>query len=363
MIKPIFYTNKVKNTSPKMNNLQNNTKHLRAVSYWLFFCCFSVFCMIIVGAITRLSESGLSIVEWKPLLGAIPPLNEKDWLEVFEKYKSSPEYNKKNFWMGINDFKAIFFWEWFHRLLGRLIGVFYAVPFIFFLIKGWIPKGYKLKLIIAFILGGAQGFMGWYMVKSGLVDIPAVSHYRLTAHLSLAILIYAYMLWLGLSLYKQSCKQQLFNTDNKLFSHGLITLGALTITIFWGAFTAGLDAGLVYNDTFPMMGDKWIPEEMWFYKPMWYNFFENHAVVQFTHRWLAITTFIITISLTIHSIYKKRTEIWFPLLTIFITLQAALGIATLFSSVSLPIAVLHQGGAVTVLTFLICAIHCVKFKQ
>lgn len=349
-----------------MQDTENINRYLKVISYWLFFCCFSVFCMIIVGAITRLSESGLSIVEWKPLLGAIPPLNEKEWLEVFEKYKSSPEYHKKNFWMSITDFKAIFFWEWFHRLLGRLIGVFYAVPFIFFLIKGWVPKGYKIKLCIAFILGGAQGFMGWYMVKSGLVDVPAVSHYRLTAHLSLAILIYAYMLWLGLSLYKTSTLSKTRSsteTDNQLYIHGVLSLGMLTIAIFWGAFTAGLDAGLVYNNTFPMMGDNWVPDELWFYKPLWHNFFENHAVVQFTHRWLAITTLITIISLTVHAMYKRRTEIWFPLLSIFITLQAGLGIATLFSNVALPIAVLHQGGAITVLTLLLCAIHAVKFKQ
>ncbi len=344
---------------------QNINKHLKAIAYWLFFCCFSVFCMIIVGAITRLSESGLSIVEWKPLLGAIPPLNEEEWLRVFEQYKSSPEYHKKNFWMTLPDFKAIFFWEWFHRLLGRLIGVFYAVPFIFFLAKRWIPKGYKLKLFIAFLLGGAQGFMGWYMVKSGLVDVPTVSHYRLTAHLSLALLIYGYMLWLGLGFRKMAASDTSYTPkpDTGLYTHGWITLGMLTLTILWGAFTAGLDAGLVYNDTFPMMGDTWIPEELWFYNPLWLSFLENHAVVQFVHRWLAITTAITVISFVLHSMRKKRREIWFPSLGVFIFLQVGLGIATLFSGVALPVAVLHQGGAVTILTLLLCAMHAVKFKQ
>ncbi|PCJ01996.1 MAG: heme A synthase [Alphaproteobacteria bacterium] len=345
-----------------MQKIQNTNRHLKAIAYWLFFCCFSVFCMIIVGAITRLSESGLSIVEWKPLLGAIPPLNEEEWRQVFEQYKSSPEYHKKNFWMSLSDFKSIFFWEWFHRLLGRLIGVFYAVPFMFFLVKSWIPKGYKLKLLIAFLLGGAQGFMGWYMVKSGLVDIPAVSHYRLCAHLSLALLIYGYMLWLGLGFRKMAATYTP-NPDTGLYTHGWVTLGILTLTILWGAFTAGLDAGLVYNDTFPMMGDKWIPEELWFYKPLWLNIFENHAVVQFAHRWLAIITAITVISFVLHSMRKKRREIWFPALGIFIFLQVGLGIATLFSGVALPVAVLHQGGAVTILTLLLCAMHAVKSKQ
>ncbi|PCJ99117.1 MAG: heme A synthase [Zetaproteobacteria bacterium] len=337
--------------------------HLKSISYWLFFCCFSVFCMIIVGAITRLSESGLSIVEWKPLLGAIPPLNEQEWLRVFEQYKSSPEYHKKNFWMELSDFKSIFFWEWAHRLLGRLIGVFYALPFAFFLIKGWIPKGYKIKLFLALLMGGAQGFMGWYMVKSGLIDIPAVSHYRLAAHLSLALLIYGYMLWMGLSLYKIVSPSNKSNPDRALYTHGWITLIILTFTIFWGAFTAGLDAGLVYNDTFPKMGDTWLPEEIWFYKPLWLNFFENHAGVQFIHRWLAITTLITILSFVAHAVRKKRHEIWFPALGVFIFLQLGLGIATLFSNVSLPIAVLHQGFAVTILTLLLCAMHAVKFKQ
>lgn len=343
-----------------MNNNKIN-KHLKIISNWLFFCCLSVFCMIIVGAITRLSESGLSIVEWAPLMGAIPPLNEEEWQRVFEMYKSSPEYQKKNFWMELSDFKSIFFWEWFHRLLGRLIGVFYALPFMFFIIKGWIPKGFKLKLFAAFLMGGAQGFMGWYMVKSGLVDMPAVSHYRLAAHLSLALLIYGYMLWLGLRL-RNFSNETTDKYNNKLQIHSLITLAAIIVTILWGAFTAGLDAGLVYNDSFPKMGATWFPEELWFHKPLWLNFFENHASVQFTHRWAAIITLLITLSFAAHGIMKQRNGLYFPILAIFIFIQVGLGIATLLSGVSLPLAVMHQGGAVTLLTLVIYAIYRIRYS-
>ena len=344
----------------KMRTLSEN-EQLKMMAYWLFFCCFSVFCMIIVGAITRLSGSGLSIVEWKPLMGALPPMSEQEWHKVFDLYKHSPQFKKENFWMELEDFKAIFFWEWFHRLLGRLIGVFYALPFLFFLVRGWIPSGYKLKLFGIFLLGGAQGFMGWYMVKSGLVDVPAVSHYRLAAHLSLALLIYVLMLWIGMTFLKSTKIGQEAH-DDKLFTHGWVILGMLILTIFWGAYTAGLDAGLVYNDSFPLMGGRFIPEEVWFYKPYWMNFFENHAGVQFVHRWLAITTFFGVLSFVIHAGIKKRKERCFPLLGVVVFLQVGLGIATLFSNVHLHVAVTHQAGAVILLSLLMASLHHVRFK-
>lgn len=318
--------------------------------------------MIIVGAITRLSESGLSMVEWRPLMGALPPMSEAEWNRVFDLYKDSPEYQKENFWMDVSDFKNIFFWEWFHRLLGRLIGLFYAVPFLFFMIKGWIPSGYKLKLFGIFLLGGAQGVMGWYMVKSGLVDMPAVSHYRLTAHLSLAFLIFAVMLWVGMTFYK-TAKYKTPRPDSALFTHGWVTLGFLILTIFWGAYTAGLDAGLVYTDTFPKMGENWIPEEVWFYDPIWANFFENHAGVQFVHRWLAMSTAVVIVSYAVHAGTKKRKELCFPALGAFVFVQLALGIATLFSHVHLHVAVTHQAGAVILLMLLVLCLHACIYKQ
>lgn len=317
--------------------------------------------MIVIGAITRLSESGLSMVEWRPLMGALPPMSEEEWTRVFELYKQSPEYIKKNFWMDIHDFKSIFFWEWFHRFLGRLIGVLYALPFLFFLIRGWIPKGYKLKLLGLFFLGGAQGFMGWYMVKSGLVDTPAVSHYRLAAHLSLALLIHALMFWLALG-FRKTARHIPPANDKNLYAFGWAVLGCLILTIFWGAYTAGLDAGLAYSDTFPKMGEHWIPQEVWFYEPVWVNFFELDEGVQFVHRWLAITTFFAVIAFVAFAGYKKRKEICFPLLGVMVFMQVGLGIATLFSQVHLHVAVTHQLGAVILLTLLLSCLHAVKFK-
>ncbi len=334
----------------------NESLKLRSVYRWLFFCCFTVFVMIIVGAVTRLTESGLSMVDWKPLMGALPPMNEAQWQDKFDLYKQSPEFQKKNFWMELSDFKNIFFWEWFHRLLGRMIGVIYALPFLFFLIRGWIPKGYKLKLFGVFLLGGAQGLMGWYMVQSGLVDNPAVSHYRLAAHLSLAFLIYALMLWLGLTFRKKALGAT-FNPDARIFVSGLFVLFALVLTIFWGAFTAGLDAGLVYGDSFPKMGKTWIPEEVWFHQPVWLNFFENHAGVQFVHRWLAMGTVCAVLFYCCYAMRRGRTEFCFAALGAFVFVQLGLGIFTLFSGVSLPVAVAHQAGAVILLSLLIMCLH------
>lgn len=341
-----------------MSGIEKN--HLVKPLYiWLFVCCAAVFVMIIVGAITRLTESGLSIVEWRPLIGALPPMNEQEWLRIFDLYKATPEFQKKNFWMSVDDFKTIFFWEWFHRLLGRLIGMIYALPYLFFLVKGSIPQGYTLKLFGIFILGGLQGLMGWYMVESGLVDIPSVSHYRLAAHLSLALLLHALMFWIALDFIQLSDNKPQ-RQDLGLYKHGWVTLGFVMITIFWGAYTAGLDAGLVYNNTFPKMGDNWIPSEVWFHKPIWINFFENHAGVQFMHRWLAMITAVIVLSFSIHAIKRRFKEFRFAALGFFVFIQIALGIATLFSGVNITLAVMHQGGAVIVLTLLLSCLHKVR---
>lgn len=292
------------------------------------------------------------MVEWRPLIGALPPLGEAEWNRVFDLYKQSPEFQKKNFWMELDDFKYIFFWEWFHRLFGRLIGIIYSLPFLFFFIKGWIPKGYKLKLFGLFLLGGSQGLMGWYMVQSGLIDNPAVSHYRLAAHLSLAFLIYGLMLWLGLKF--RTINKQITNMPDKALQlHGIITLIMLCVTIIWGAFVAGLDAGLVYTDSFPKMGDTWIPEEMWFHKPYWLNMFESHAGVQFTHRWIAMLTFVVILSYTLHAQIKKREEWSFKLVSLIACIQVILGILTLLYSVPLSLGTLHQAGAISLFTLLI----------
>ncbi len=334
----------------------------KPIIIWLLSVAALVFTMIIVGAITRLTESGLSMVEWRPLIGALPPLNDAEWNRVFELYQQTPEFQKKNFWMELSEFKAIFFWEWFHRLLGRLIGVAFALPLLFFWIRGMIPQGYKLKFLGMLILGGLQGLMGWYMVKSGLVDVPAVSHYRLAAHLSLALLIVCLLLWLGLSLIKQNTPYLKPKTDTckPLFFHALIILGIVTITVFWGAFTAGLDAGLVYNDSFPKMGGRWIPPTLNQVSPFWLNMFENPVGVQFTHRWLGIITVFAVLSLWMHMLRRGHAHWYTQGLAIIVLAQMGLGISTLLTGVNIVLATLHQAGAVCLLSLMIINIRYLK---
>ena len=321
-----------------------------AISNWLFAVAGLVFAMIIIGAITRLTESGLSMVEWRPLIGALPPLSQDEWQRVYDLYTQTPEYQKKNFWMDIEDFKHIFFWEWLHRFMGRFIGIAYGLPFFYFLFTKRIPQGYTLKLFGLLILGGLQGALGWYMVKSGLIDRPSVSHYRLAAHLSVAFLILCLLVWTAMSI------RGIARTHMpKLYAHGWAALGFLIITIFWGAYVAGLDAGMIYND-FPKMGDGLMPREMWDMQPLWVNFFENIPVVQFTHRWLGITTALIIISLTIHGA-KKKAGWQFHAVGTLVILQVILGITTLLSVVWLPLAVLHQGVAAMLLVTLTMCLY------
>jgi len=300
----------------------------KQIQNWLFFTAFMVFAMAIIGAITRLTGSGLSMAEWRPLMGALPPLNDGEWHRVFTLYQQTPQYQKINSGMELSDFKNIFFWEWFHRLWGRLIGVVYALPLFYFWVQCQIPQGYKLKLLIGLILGGLQGLMGWYMVKSGLVDRPSVSHFRLAAHLGLAFLIFAYLLWIGFSL--QATTKRISSFCEK--RHGWVTLGVIAITIVWGAYVAGLDAGLVYN-SWPKMGAHWLPPEI----NTFTNIFFEPVSVQFIHRWIAILTMLVTFTFA----YRlKNTAI-----AAMVFVQVGLGIATLLSQVAIPLAAMHQAGA------------------
>ncbi|MCI5059797.1 MAG: COX15/CtaA family protein [Alphaproteobacteria bacterium] len=320
---------------------QNN----KIVENWLLFTAFMVFAMAVIGAITRLSESGLSMVEWRPLIGALPPLSENEWERVFALYQQTPEYQKKNFGMELSEFKTIFFWEWFHRLWGRLIGVIYALPLLYFWVRGQIPQGYKLKLLIGLILGGLQGIMGWYMVKSGLVDRPSVSHLRLATHLSLAFIIYGYLLWIAFDL-RSSGKQDI---SFCLKRHGWTTLFLVGVTIIWGAFVAGLDAGLVYN-SWPKMGVHWIPPEL----TNLTNLIQDPVSVQFFHRWIAIVAMIAVVA------YAWRIKS--PALGFVVLIQVGLGISTLITQVWLPLAALHQAGAFIVVGLLIHSLNKYKYR-
>lgn len=306
---------------------QNIVAH-KPIIIWLFTVAAMVLAMAVIGAITRLTESGLSMVEWKPLIGTVPPLNDAEWQRVFDLYKQTPEYQKKNFGMDMADFKQIFFWEWFHRFWGRLIGIAYSLPYLYFLVRKKIPEGYHAKLLVGLILGGLQGVMGWYMVKSGLIDRPSVSHFRLAAHLSLAFIIYSYLLWLAFDLVG---KPKLLGSFCQK-RHGWITFAFLGLTIIWGAFVAGLDAGLVYN-SWPKMGPHWIPPEI----NSLFSIISDPVGVQFIHRWIAILTGIFVFSFA----WRMKSFA----LGGMVLLQIGLGIVTLLSQVALPLAAMHQFGA------------------
>jgi cytochrome c oxidase assembly protein subunit 15 len=264
--------------------------HNRRLALWLMICCAMIYAMVVLGGVTRLTGSGLSMVQWDPIFGVVPPLSEAQWDATFSLYRESPEYQKINAGMDLHGFKRIYWFEYAHRLLGRTIGVVFLLPFLYFLIRGRIRRPLIPSLAAMFVLGGLQGLLGWYMVKSGLVDNPHVSQYRLTAHLGMALLIYAYMLWVALGLWSNGGHDTRPAAPRglRLFA-GL--LGVLVvITALSGGFVAGLKAGLAYN-TFPLMGGRWIPEGILAQSPAWRNFFENIATVQFDHRALATLVF------------------------------------------------------------------------
>ena len=320
------------------------TTHNSAVIYWLYLSAAMVFLMAVIGAITRLTESGLSMAEWRPLIGALPPLSEAEWQRVFDVYRETPEFQKKNSWMELSDFKQIFFWEWFHRLWGRLIGLVYALPLLYFWARKQIPCEYKPRLLFILLLGGLQGLMGWYMVKSGLVDRPSVSHFRLAAHLGLAFIIFGALIWTAQDIVGKAR----FIVSKSLKTASWVTLYILGITVIWGAYVAGMDAGLVYNE-FPMMGDRLLPKDAVFMEPLWINFFQNSVAIQFLHRWLGIVSLIAVIFVHVKAMKSGIKTLDVYLLPVIVLFQVGLGIATLLSMVWLPLATLHQANALLLL--------------
>jgi len=325
-----------------------------SVAKWLFICCIMVFIMVILGGVTRLTGSGLSMVDWRPIMGVIPPISSEDWLNTFDMYKQSPEFLKKNSYMNVHDFKQIFWLEYLHRLLGRLIGLTFFIPLIFFIAKGYISNRELPKYLLMLILGGMQGLLGWYMVKSGLVDNPAVSQYRLTAHLSSAFLIYSFMFWVALNLIYP--KKSIAHTwSNKAKALTLLII----ITIISGGFVAGLKAGKIYN-TYPMMGEYWIPPGIFALKPIWLNHFENIATVQFNHRVLTLITFLSVGFFWIKArqiIFSKRMRKAINALMHTTILQFILGISTLILYVPTILAAAHQATAVILLTVALYLCH------
>lgn len=314
----------------------------RTIAYWLFGVAALVALMVVIGGLTRLTESGLSMVEWRPVTGWLPPLSESAWAAEFEKYKQFPEYQKVNLGMTLEGFKNIFWLEYIHRLLGRIIGLAFALPMIWFWIRRSIPAGMKPHLVAMFLLGGAQGALGWFMVASGLIDHPDVSHYRLTAHLGLAFFIFAYLLWGGLSLLRQG-------RMTGWSGGGLAAL--LTVLVFVqilsGGLVAGLNAGLAHN-TWPLMDGAFIPKGLLIMQPGWLNLFENAMTVQFQHRMGAYAVAILAVATALRLKGQAATGLRHALITV-IALQILLGIVTLLQQVPIALGTLHQAGAVAVL--------------
>lgn len=336
------------------------TIHNKQIAYWLLFVCVAIFVMLVLGGATRLTHSGLSMMTWDPLMGWIPPLTDAAWLESFKHYQKIPEFFELNPDMDLEGYKGIFMLEYIHRVWGRLIGIFFLLPLLYFLIAGKLHKSLRPQLITMFALGGLQGLLGWYMVSSGF-DNPHVSQYRLTAHLMAAFLIYTYIFWVALGLLFPRQEVSLF--DVKLLRRLVASLTVLmAVTIAAGGFVAGLKAGFAYN-TFPLMDGRFVPEGYGMIEPFYLNFFENIAAVQFDHRLLAEAVLIFVAGLWF---YAKRFELvgraklGFNLMLGMVAIQFALGVATLVMVVPVSLGVAHQGGAMLLFSTALFTLHALR---
>ncbi|MEA3052975.1 MAG: heme a synthase [Sphingomonadales bacterium] len=324
-----------------------------AIALWLLGVAALVFLMVVVGGITRLTESGLSIVRWQPLSGAIPPLGDSAWAAEFAAYKSSPQYQLVNNGMSLADFKSIYFWEYVHRLLGRVIGLAFALPLAWFAWKRAIPSGYGWKLVFILGLGAAQGAIGWWMVASGLVDRPDVSHIRLAVHLLMALTIFAVLLWVALDLLRLAGAPGA--RPARMPTAAIWMLSVLFLQLMFGAYVAGLDAGYAYS-SWPKMGDRWFPSEAPLLEPFLRNFADNPIMVQFVHRWLAFAVAAAALVLA-RAAWLKGHGHAAILLAALVALQILLGISTLLSGVELWIAAAHQATAVLLLAATLVTAH------
>jgi cytochrome c oxidase assembly protein subunit 15 len=331
----------------------------RVIAAWLLICCALVFAMIVVGGVTRLTHSGLSITEWQPIVGTLPPLSAADWNDVFTKYQATPEYAQVNKGMPLEAFKNVFWWEYFHRLLGRAIGVVFLIPLVWFVARDKFPPGYAPRLFAIFVLGGLQGALGWYMVQSGLVDDPRVSQLRLTAHLGLAFLIFGAMLWTALSLLRSSAHRAAVPASRHAwFAVGVVAI--VFVMVLSGGLVAGIRAGFAYN-TFPLMNGQLVPPEIMSIDPWYRNFYNNMATVQFDHRVIAL---LLAVSVPWYWWRTRRADAMgagarraATLLLAMLALQVALGVATLLLVVPLPFAAAHQAGAVLLFAAALSAAH------
>ncbi len=358
-LKPcVALENPVKGDYGEQVNKKFQNDGLRGVRIWLGIMLGLILLMVAVGGITRLTESGLSMTTWEPVMGAIPPLSADDWQFRFDQYRSSPEYQQLRKGMSLEDFKFIFFWEYFHRLLGRLLGVIYALPLAFFWWRGVLRRALKVKLLIGLLLGGSQGLMGWFMVKSGLVDNPYVSHFRLAAHLGLAFIVFSYLLTILLSLVRVEQPAGRASRGALGWASGITLL--LVLQMVWGAFVAGLNAGFMYN-TYPLMQGYWIAPHWNYMQPFIMNLIDNPITVQFIHRWLGAILLLVTFAGW--AVLRRDASVqglrrWsIDMTALAMTGQFVLGILTLVLHVPLALGVMHQvlacilTGLVTVLLY------------
>ena len=334
------------------------SRQRRAVACWLLALAGLVLAMVVLGGITRLNHAGLSIVDWRPLMGVLPPFGEDAWQALFADYKRFPEYREINPGMTLGAFKEIFWLEYAHRLLGRIVGIAFALPFVWFLIRRAFDRTLALKVLAVGILGGLQGLLGWYMVKSGLVDRPDVSPYRLAAHLGLAVAIYGCLIWVALGLLTGGAVERVRRAGRW---RGVLwgATGLVFLTILSGAFVAGNDAGLAYN-TFPLMADAIVPPDIFLIEPLWRNFFENVPLVQLDHRLLAMLTALAVILIWAAAMrWLERTPVRAALhvAAAAVLVQFVLGIATLLTFVPVPLGAAHQAGAMVVFTAILAALR------
>ena len=336
---------------PTLLSAQPSYGYDRALVWWLFGMVGLVAIMVVIGGVTRLTGSGLSMVEWRPFIGILPPLTEVEWMRVFKLYQASPEFQQVNIDMNLAEFKVIFFWEYVHRVWGRLLGLAFGLPLLFFWLAGRIPQGYGLPLLGLLALGSIQGIIGWWMVTSGLVDNPAVSQYRLAIHLSMALLILLLLLWTALNLR--------FGRSKRPSGRAAATLLLVALTIVAGAFVAGMDAGLLYNE-YPLMGDGLVPVE--YGENGLFDPFDNPATAQFHHRWIAVLTVLAVADLWVFGLRKGLRGL-VHIMAMSVIIQFLLGLTTLLLGVPVWAGALHQAGAVLLLSIVLIVTHRLQAQQ
>ena len=347
-----------------MNYFNFSYQFNKAIYVWLLTITTMVLAIIVIGGLTRLTDSGLSMTDWRPILGIIPPLNENSWLIVFEMYKLTPEFIIVNKNMSLEEFKYIFWWEWFHRVFARMIGVIFLLPLIYFSLRKQISLSLYKRLSVVFLFGLFQAFVGWWMVKSGLNDNPYVSPYRLTFHLMNALIIFSMLLWIAMN-YRYSVNIYFISKPYSKDFYIFLSIILIFITIASGGFMAGTNSGQSFN-TFPLMNGKIFPDDYHIDDYGIYNIFENTVAINFNHRWISIFSFFYIIFVCYKFIKFNNQNIsraLVYLILFFLTLQVLLGVVTLLSNVYLPLASMHQTNSILLLSTLLISYHQYKFRK